>query len=453
MHRREGRGLTKVEKPPPQAETPTTMFRNYSETGPALLTDPDAHIIGTFLLENTSSTIANTLRRCILTDTRSVGFRADLTDRANPGVRIRKNTSVIFNEMLAHRLTLLPLGVRNIDDFDPSRYEFVLQVKNERRGPITNESLRHVKAADFQIREKQPDGTFVDLGSAAIAAMFPADPITRDTCLLTTLRPQWNPEQPPEEIDLTATAVIGRGRDFMGFCPVSQCSFENTRDEDPVRQEQFFAQWLADYKKVADPATLAPDALASLREEWGTMAIQRCFLVNERGEPNSFSFTVESIGIRPVREIVAEGIRAVIDLVTPYANTETSSADLGIKVQPVDSRMNGVDVLFEGQEHTLGNLLQTLLTELYLDTEAPDSPITYAAYKVRHPLHRVMTLRLGIRQPETGAAAAGNNEALVRQVIASAAERARVIFEELGRSWELVGGASAAAAAAPELDG
>lgn len=430
------------------------MFRNYSETGPALLTDSDAHIIGTFVLENTSSTIANTIRRCILTETRSVGFRADLTDRANPGVRIRKNTSVIFNEMLAHRLTLLPLGVRNIDDFDPARYEFVLQVKNERRGPITNETVRHVKAADFQIREKQPDGTYTDLGSVAVTNMFPADPITRDTCLLTTLRPQWNPEQPPEEIDLTATAVIGRGRDFMGFCPVSQCSFENTRDEDPVRQEQFFAQWLADYKKVADPATLAPDALATLREEWATMAIQRCFLVNERGEPNSFSFTVESIGVRPVREIVAEGIRAAIDLVTPYANTETSSADLGIRIQPVDSRMNGVDVLFEGQEHTLGNLLQTLLTEIYLDTEAPDAPITYAAYKVRHPLHRVMTLRLGLRLPEAAAAAAGSNEALVRQVIATAAERARTIFEELGRSWELVGGAAAGAAAAgPELDG
>jgi DNA-directed RNA polymerase subunit L len=120
--------------------------------------------------------------------------------------------------------------------------------------------------------------------------------------------------------------------------------------------------------------------------------------------------------------------------------------------------MNGVDVIFDGQEHTLGNLLQTLLTEIYLDTEAPDSPITYVAYKVRHPLHRVMTLRLGIRLPEAGAAPSGNNEALVRQVVATAADRARAIFEELGRSWELVSGgggagAAGAAVAAPELDG
>ena len=116
--------------------------------------------------------------------------------------------------------------------------------------------------------------------------------------------------------------------------------------------------------------------------------------------------------------------------------------------------MNGVDVLFEGQEHTLGNLLQTLITEEYLDREAADSPITFAGYKVRHPLHRAMTLRIGIRE---GAAAGGNNAAIARQVISVAAAKAKTIFEDLGRAWAAVAGSSgsatAAAAAAPELEG
>jgi DNA-directed RNA polymerase subunit L len=424
------------------------MFHSYTEEGPALLTDPSTKVRATFVLENTNTTVANTLRRCILTETRSVGFRADLTKAADPGIRFRKNTSVMFNEMLAHRLTLVPLGVRNIAEFDPSRYECVLRIQNDKKGPITEENLVHVKAGDFLVREKDAAGAFQDLTAAATSALFPSDPITGDTSLLLTLRPQWNPEQPPEEIDLTAYPVIGRGREFMGFCPVSQCSFANTLDEDPVRQEEFFKQWLADYKKIMDASTLPPEAAASHRQEWSNMAIQRCFVVDDKGQPNSFTFTVESVGVRPVQDIVLEGIRAVLELVAPYTDPARPAAEIGLTVQPADSRMTGVDVLFDGQEHTLGNLLQTLITDLYLETEAPDAPIAYVGYKVRHPLHRVMTLRIGVRP-----GAAADATAVARQVIAAAAQRAQTIFQELARAWEALGTGVAAAAPVDVLEG
>jgi DNA-directed RNA polymerase subunit L len=422
------------------------MFRGYTEFGPSLLTDDSTPNSASFILDSTSTTVANTLRRCILSETRSVGFRADLTNAENPGVVIRKNTSVIFNEMLAHRLTLLPLGVVRIDDFDPSRYECVLRVRND-----GSTGMRHVTATDFRIMEQQADGVAADIGTAAAAAMFPPDPITKQTSLILSLRPQWNTEQPPEEIDLTAFPVIGRGRDNMGFCPVSQCSFENSLDEDPVRQEQFFTEWLGSFKKITDITTTPPDVIAAHRKEWSTMAIQRCFIVDSRGEPKSFRFTVESVGVRPVKDIVAEGIKAVIDLVAPYANAETPMSDLGLTVQSSDSRMNGIDVLFAGQEHTLGNLLQTLITDLYLDSGAPDAPITYVGYKVRHPLHRVMTLRFGF------ATEGDTNQkmAIARQIITAAAAKAVSIFNGLASGWASVSGSgsSSEGAAAPELEG
>jgi len=415
------------------------MFQNYSESGPALLSDPNSHALGKFTLTDTSTTVANTLRRCILADTRSVGFRADLTNSADPGVVIRKNTSVIFNEMLAHRLTLLPLAVRNIDSFDPSRYECVLSVKNERKGMIESNSLLHVKAGDFRVFEKQEDGSFAPLGLPVSSEMFPADPITKDTSLLVSLRPQWNPEQPPEEVDLTAYPVIGTGKEHMGFCPVSQCSFENTRDDDPVRKDQFFNEWLASFKKITDTTAISAEQMADHKAEWNTLGVQRCFQVDERGEPNSFGFTVESVGVRPVQEIVAEGIRAAATLVTPYADTSKSAADLGITTQPADSRMNGLDVFFDGQEHTLGNLLQTLITELYLDEGALDSPITYVGYRIRHPLQRIMMLRFGFRD-----GVEGDRATIAYDIIAKAAERAMAIFAELERSWAAVTGGEVA---------
>lgn len=408
------------------------MFTSYALSGPPLHTITGQGSIGTFQLKGTNHVVANTLRRCILTQTRSVSFRADLTNQADPGIKITKNTSVIFNEMLAHRLTLLPLGVVRIDDFDPERYECILRARNDTKGPINTESLMHVKAGNFRVRERQANGDFAEIGAGPLAALFPVNPLTKDTALIVTLRSHWNPEQPPEEIELVAKPVIGKGADFMGFSPVSQCSFGNTPDPDAVRRERFFAEWLAEYKKIADPTTAPPEVVEGHRAEWATMAQQRCFLVDEKGEPNSFDFTVESVGMRPVADIVAEGLRAVVELVRPF----TDEAGTGLTIQPVDSRMSGVDVIIEGHEHTLGCLLQSFITDIYLEAGAADSPITFAGYKVKHPLHRSVMIRLGIREGLTG-------DAVAKQVIASASSKALALFEELGRSWASVSGLTA----------
>lgn len=400
------------------------MFRSYTEEGPALLTDPDAKIRGRFILES-STTIANTLRRAILMDTRSVGFRADLTNDADPGIKITKNTGPIFNEMLAHRLTLIPIGVRNLVDFDPGRYEIALKVSN------TSTETIHVTCDQIVVREKGDNGLFTPVGPDVTAAMFPADPITKMTCLITTLRPQWNSDLPPDEIDLVAYPVIGKGREFMGFCPVAQCAFENTRDDDPVRQESFFNDWLASFKKVVEPSTLEPSVLENYRSEWRTMAIQRCFVVNAAGEPSSFSFVVESVGVRPVRDLVAEGIKAVIDLVAPYADPAMPLKELGMSVVALDSRMSGMRLIFMDQEHTLGCLLEAMIHELYLKVEDPTAPVTYAAYKVPHPLEKKMHIILGNHQ---GGAV---TEQVCRDVIVAAAAKARSIFEEMGRAWAM----------------
>ena len=399
------------------------MFQDYKEDGPSLLTGTDSKIRGSFLLTGlagSGTTVANTLRRAILMETRTVGFRADLTNTVDPGIRIKKNTGPIFNEMLAHRLTLIPIGVRNFD-FDPSKYEFTLKVSN------TSAVAVDVTADMFQVSEKGDDGLFHPMDPVVTAAMFPRDPITGSTCLITTLRPHWNPDLPPDEIDLVATAVYGTGREFMGFCPVAQAAFHNTLDEDPVRQDNFFKTWLADFKKVTDSTTVEPTVLAAYRAEWSTMAIQRCFQVDAKGEPNSFTFNVESVGIRPVKEIVEEAIKSVITLVSAYTDAALFE---GVSFTTLDSRMSGIQVAFVGQEHTLGCLLEAMIHELYLTTEG-DTPVTYAAYKVPHPLQKKMVLILG--KHVTGHDDV--TEEVAAQVVVAAAKKAKSVFEGLLEAW------------------
>jgi hypothetical protein len=89
---------------------------------------------------------------------------------------------------------------------------------------------------------------------------------------------------------------------------------------------------------------------------------------------------------------------------------------------------------------------------MYLDSSAIDAPINFVGYKVRHPLHRVMTLRFGFTKE-------GDSEqkiAIARQLIAAASAKAVSVFNGLSSGWASVGGSGSSGSSegvAPELEG
>ena len=83
-----------------------------------------------FQLVNTHVTYANTLRRIILTEVPSVAFRAEIQKSGSTSdIKIEKNTTAMSNEMLAHRIGLVPIHA-NPKEWDSERYSFELNVEN-----------------------------------------------------------------------------------------------------------------------------------------------------------------------------------------------------------------------------------------------------------------------------------------------------------------------------------
>lgn len=362
-------------------------FSEYIEDGPPLLTRKDHKIQANFRVSPIHVTIANTLRRQILAAIPTVGFKTEPPEASD--VHFTTNTTPLVNEMLMHRIGMIPLAVQDVTTFNPDDYEFRINIEN------VGKSLVNVSAADFTVVRA---ATAQDAEtSVSTTEFFPPDPITGNTPLITVLRPRYNLDSPTEQLVIRAKASIGTGRENMRYSPVAQCSYEYTLDNNKARQEAIFKTWLATSKKVPDSAGIVPERLAELRREFDCLEIQRCYLQNEKGEPYDFMFHIESVGVYSVPKIVELGLIACEAIVTPYTTFNTDMPE-NISISTPANRMAVADteeavyeLTFRKEEHTLGNLLQTYLVERHIEgTEQPR--IKYAGYKVPHPLKQEMVL-------------------------------------------------------------
>jgi DNA-directed RNA polymerase alpha subunit/DNA-directed RNA polymerase subunit L len=405
------------------------MFHDYQETGPSLLGNSQHKLRAKFRLSPSNYTVANVLRREILVGVPTVGFRTEPAEKSE--VIIKENTTPLVNEMLAHRIGMIPIRA-NPSEFDPERYEFQIAVEN------TEKTMRDVTASDFIIIEKNPDDPTDEGRQVPTDQFFPPDPITGQTCLITRLRPQWNRSSGGaavnERLVLKAKASISTGKENIRWSPVSQCSYENTMDDNEERQNEMFHKWLEISKKISDPSVVGAERIAELRREYNTMEIQRCYRVDaETGEPNDFTFYLESVGILSVPEIVRLGIDSILRKLSAYQDLD-GELPANVQIRHANTQFPCVEFLFQNESHTLGTLFQHYLIDLHhVDGGSEEPKITYAGYDPGHPLRHEMSLKVGIskeiQDPELEFQTA-------RLVVAKTCRYLKSMFQSMMSDWE-----------------
>lgn len=396
----------------------------------------------TFTLSDTHVTYANTLRRLILTGVETVAFRSDMTATGTTtDVLVKRNDTPMTNEMLADRIGLLPINIKKPLGWKKDDYLFVLTVEGDKG------TTRYVKSNDFMVvdRKKLPvvgsdefkgDEKSEEGEVISNAEFFPPNPISKDHCLIASLQPGSGANQ--QAIEIRAFASVGTGREHARFCPVSQCTYEYTQDPDPIKKEAMFTKWMNVAKKVND-LDKESERYKELDREFHTMQVKRCFLQNDKGEPFSFDFTIESAGVLEVTYIVERALEVGEQMCNRYVNLRNHASLIpDVYVSSSDSRIIGFDFLFKNHDHTLGNLLQTWLVEKHIEGDAQPQ-ITYAGYSVPHPLRDEMVLRIGVEDGE---------EATARLAVAEAAKGCAEMFRTMRARWNGLTGAPASASAA-----
>lgn len=372
------------------ATATSASFSDYAESGPILLSTDARKLRASFRLKNTNVTVANTLRRAILTQTPSVGFRTEPYEKSDVSITI--NTTNMVNEMIAHRIGMIPVNADPLT-FHPDLFTFELDVENKSK---ERNAVLDVRATHFRVLMRNPRNPLEEPIEVDAKTFFPPDPITGDSILIARLYPQWNPTAPNERIQLKARASISTGTENIRWSPVCQASYEYTRDPTPEHVEAVYNKWLATAKKIDESTAVDVTRQEALRREFETMEIQRCFLTDAKGDPNDFTFHVESVGIQPVPIIVASALASCEALVTKYMDIDGVVPD-NVRVQVGDSAFPSIDFVFGKETHTLGNLLETWLIENVV-SDAEGAEITYTGYKVPHPLLAEMVVRVGVRE-------------------------------------------------------
>lgn len=371
-----------------------------------------------FTMAPTHVAYANTLRRLMMTSVYSVGFRAEPREGSDVSdISVLANSTPMTNEMLAHRIGLLPLYVDNPLAWNPDMYQFELYVEND------SDRTRDVTCSDFKVSVKKDDEWIYD--ASLTDRFFPRHPITGDTALIAILKGR-SPGNKPEVIRVKARATLGMGRENARFMPTAVSSYAYSLDTDPANVKAAFDTWLQRHKKLA-PDSIETDAAKkeTLQREFNSLARNRCFLKNpETGEPYSFDFLVESVGVLACEVIVEQALEAGMKLCQRFGG---ESLPQEVSVQVANARMTGHDFIFKEQDHTLGHLLQAWMDENLVGK----GELTFAGYDVTHPLKDEIVIRLGTLD---------GKEETARRLLRQAAAGCAVMFQNWLTQWRAVMG-------------
>jgi DNA-directed RNA polymerase subunit L len=300
----------------------------------------------------------------------TIGFRSEPYEKST--ITIEKNTSIFNNEVVAHRIAMVPIFVPpdfTHETFPLDRYEFHLDVTNDTKVPID------VTTKDFKIWDKTIAGYITDTKT-----FLPPDPITSDYILLFSLNPKANTYAEFESIKVKAELVLGNGKENSHFNPTSQVAYTFTVDE------KLAAAGFEDLKTQAAKkkgAELTEADIESLKKKFDSLDKARFYKKNEEGDPTDYDFSVETLGTISARSAVQKGWDYMARVVQA-ALERLEKGDDSITIINTTKAMIGFDILFDGEEHTLGNILQFAFLR--------NPSINYAGYFIPHPLKKSMTV-------------------------------------------------------------
>lgn len=353
-----------------------------------------------FTMSDVHMSIANAVRRTILSDIPTVVFKT-FPYKENQAI-INKNTTRLNNEILKQRLSCIPIHIQDLET-PLQDLEVVIKKKN-----VSN-IVEFITTKDFRIRNVTLDN-FIQQDE--VKKIFPPDFISGTYIDFARLQPKVSDDIPGEEIDIVAKMSIGTASQDGAYNVVSACSYANTPD--PVEMD---TQWKNALTELAKEQELSKQEQELAKQNWYLLEGKRHFV------KNSFDFMIETVGVYENRRIVEKAINIIVD----HLKNVSEMIEQGkfIVEQSDTTLRNGYDIKLEGYDYTIGKIIEFMLYDAHY---IRDKTLTYVAFKKIHPHDSYGLLRL--------AAEESSDSSSIGRMIQKSCESAIRIYEKMLPSFQ-----------------
>jgi DNA-directed RNA polymerase I and III subunit RPAC1 len=352
-----------------------------------------------FTIDKINVSLANALRRVILSDVPTLVFRT--TPHAESKSSITVNTSRIHNQILNQRLSCIPI---HITDQTFEFKDYTVEINATADG---NE-IRYITTKDFKVKNKTNGKYLTDV---KVHEIFPPNQITGDFIEFARLLPKMSEYSEGEQLTMTCDLDIGTAKEDGMFNIVCTCAYQMTMDASKVDE----AWRIKEAELVREGiATVGSEEMNAQRKNWSLLDAQR------HTKDDSFDFVVETVGVFTNAEIVHKAAQIMINKCTKFIR-DIESGENHI-IPTVSTIQNGFDIELKGEDYTLGKVLEFFLHDKHY---AEDQTVTYCSFRKIHPPHPDSMIRLGFAET------VGVDENIVAEYITTCARDAIVVFEHI----------------------
>jgi DNA-directed RNA polymerase subunit L len=341
-----------------------------------------------FTLSGVNVSLANALRRTILSDIPVVVFKTAPYEENK--ANIIANTSRLNNEILKQRLSCIPI---HINDLTMPLNNYLLEVNVENQ----TDTKMYVTTENFKIKNLTTNDY---LSQKDTRNIFPPDDQTGYFIDFVRLRPRISDEIPGEKIHLTCEFSISNAKADGMFNVVSTCSYGYTTDD--VKMETELEKKRQHWKDQG----MSKEDVDFESQNWKLLDGLRIT------KKDSFDFIIQTIGVFTNQELVHNACDILIEKLRLL---DTSAETDELTIEPsVNTMSNSFDIILVNEDYTIGKIIEYMFYSKFFEDA---KMLTYCGFKKMHPHDNDSIIRVAYKDPVDKATIKQNLKACIESAI------------------------------------